>query len=485
MAYQGGQENDLHVILQRDGETLHKYIQRFRRVHHNIPDVHPAAVCIAFHMNVRNRRMRSEMNIVKVRTINELYALADKCARAEEGRRLPGEDVGAEVDFEDDDADDVSTPQKKSRKHKGKTVMAVESLGDANAAKNSKAEGPDKEVAGCADCREAAAGDKGGKTGGLYCKIHRTKGHDLQECRQLEQLSEKQKQEYEKRDKEKGQDGAGGSGKQNRGGRGGRCGKAKQPKEKAAQGQDDGDEDEDGSENEFQNAVEAICVDGGASLHFSHRQLKQWIREVNAAEPMMGAQKPLKWSHTPIVFDTEDHPDRTTAVGCLPLLVSPTIRNLKVTKMLVDSGAGLNFISPDVIKRLQIPDKDLEETVTFQGISPGRNKPKGQITLPVTFGSDLNYRTEKIVFDVVKMPLPYNGILGRPVLAKFMAASHFAYNVIKMPGPMGVLTIKSNQRDAIIYADKLCQEAVAAPAVKAPAPAGKAPGGGKKKKKSG
>jgi hypothetical protein len=143
------------------------------------------------------------------------------------------------------------------------------------------------------------------------------------------------------------------------------------------------------------------------------------------------------------------------------------------------------LISPDVIKRLQILDKDLEETGTFQGISPGSNKPKGQITLPVTFGSDLNYRAEKIVFDVVKMPLPYNGILGRPALAKFMAASHFAYNVIKMPGPMGVLTIKSNQRDAIICADKLYREAVTAPADKAPTPTSKAPGGGKKKKKSG
>jgi hypothetical protein len=84
--------------------------------------------------------MRFEMNIVKVRTINELYALADKCARAEEGRRLPREDAGAEVDSEDDDA---STPQKKSRKcnrkRKGKSVMAVKSPGDANAAKKSKA----------------------------------------------------------------------------------------------------------------------------------------------------------------------------------------------------------------------------------------------------------------------------------------------------------------------------------------------------------
>ena len=69
-------------------------------------------------------------------------------------------------------------------------------------------------------------------------------------------------------------------------------------------------------------------------------------------EPAADSQKPLKWSHTPIIFDEEDHPDRTTAVGCLPLLVSQTIRNLKVTNMLVDGGAGLNMIFPKVISKL-------------------------------------------------------------------------------------------------------------------------------------
>ena len=49
------------------------------------------------------------------------------------------------------------------------------------------------------------------------------------------------------------------------------------------------------------------------------------------------------------------------------MLVSPTICNLKVTKMLVDGRAGLNLISPAVIEKLQIPDGDLEETGTFQG----------------------------------------------------------------------------------------------------------------------
>src|SRR6266516_3687269 len=184
-------------------------------------------------------------------------------------------------------------------------------------------------------------------------------------------------------------------------------------------------------------------------------------------EPAPEAQKPLKWSRTPIIFDEEDHPNRTTTVGCLPLLVSPTIRNLKVTKMLVDGGAGLNLISPLVLNKLQIGEEELEVTGTFQGVNPGRSRPKGKITLPVNFGGQLNYRAEKIVFDVVDLPLPYNGILGRPALAKFMAASHYAYNTLKMPGPVGVITIPSDEKDAIICVDKMYRDTVAAEAAAA------------------
>ena len=86
---------------------------------------------------------------------------------------------------------------------------------------------------------------------------------------------------------------------------------------------------------------------------------------------------------------------------------------------------------------------------TFQGVNPGRSQPKGKVTLPVTFGGELNYRTERIVFDVADIPLPYNGILGRPALAKFMAASHYAYNTLKMPRPMTIITVRLETEDAI------------------------------------
>ncbi|XP_020196918.1 uncharacterized protein [Aegilops tauschii subsp. strangulata] len=133
--------------------------------------------------------------------------------------------------------------------------------------------------------------------------------------------------------------------------------------------------------------------------------------------------------------------------------------------MLVDGGARLSLISAKVISKLQITKEELKVTVTFQGINPGRSRPKGKIMLLVTFGGELTYQTEKIVFDVVELPFPYNGILGRPALAKFMAASHYAYNTLKLPGPMGVISIPSDKKDAVMCVDKLYRETVAAEAV--------------------
>src|SRR3954462_1587421 len=375
-------------------------------------------------------------------------------------------------------------------KKKNPKVLVVKKSGSEGSAKKAQAGGPGKEVVGCANCRAVAAADKRDGTDKKYCKIHRTRSHDLQSCKQVERLVDLQKAEYARRDKERAQAGGRGSGTK-RPGPGERRGKDKQRQaDRPPRGRDkseDDDDDEDmedpeTSEQEFQKATEVLCVDGGASLHASHHQLKRSVQEVNAAEPPIESRRPLRWSSTPIVFDIEDHPDRTTAIGCLPMLVSPTIRNLKVTKMLVDGGASLNLISSAVLQKLQVPDGELEETGTFQGINPGRSEPKGKIKLPVTFGSELNFRTERITFDVADFPLPYNGILGRPALAKFMAASHYVYNMLKMPGPISVIPVPGDKKDALICADKIYREAAAA--TDRETLAAEAPGG-KKKTKSG
>ena len=56
---------------------------------------------------------------------------------------------------------------------------------------------------------------------------------------------------------------------------------------------------------------------------------------------------------------------------------------------------------------------------------------------------------ELVDFDITPIGLPYNAILGYPALAQFMAATHPAYNFMKMPGSSGVLTVHGDTGDML------------------------------------
>ena len=116
-------------------------------------------------------------------------------------------------------------------------------------------------------------------------------------------------------------------------------------------------------------------------------------------QPDPGLLRPLRWAHMPITFDAGDHPDRVAGVGTLPLVVSPIVKNIRVTQMLVDGGAGLNILSAKLMDKLQITEDQLAPSMSFLGVNPGATKPWGKIELPVTFGTKDNYRTENIIFD--------------------------------------------------------------------------------------
>ena len=65
----------------------------------------------------------------------------------------------------------------------------------------------------------------------------------------------------------------------------------------------------------------------------------------------------------------------------------------------------------------------------------------GTITLEVIFGTPENFQREAIDFEVVDWKSQYHAILGRPTFARFMAIPHYAYLMLKMPGPKGVITV--------------------------------------------
>ena len=78
---------DLRRVKQQPGETLQKYIQRFNNVRLKIPKVTDEAIISAFSDGVCDVKMKEELAIhEELCTSLELFNLATKCARAEEGR---------------------------------------------------------------------------------------------------------------------------------------------------------------------------------------------------------------------------------------------------------------------------------------------------------------------------------------------------------------------------------------------------------------
>ena len=88
-------------------------------------------------------------------------------------------------------------------------------------------------------------------------------------------------------------------------------------------------------------------------------------------------------------------------------------------------------------------------TKPFTEVTAGTTTPIGQVSLPVTIGTRINYRTELIDFDVADLGLPYNAILGYPALAKFMMVTHHAYNIVKLPCSGGTITIRGDEKDTL------------------------------------
>ena len=88
--------------------------------------------------------------------------------------------------------------------------------------------------------------------------------------------------------------------------------------------------------------------------------------------------------------------------------------------------------------------------------------PLGSIALPVTFGTEENFRTENVQFDVAEVNLHFNAIIGRPALYWFMAIAHYGYLVLKMSSPAGVLTVRGDRPVALAAVEKLHPLAVEA-----------------------
>jgi hypothetical protein len=83
---QHGVEAHLHTVRQESGETLRTFISCFTKVRGTIPRISDASIITAFRQGVRDEKMLEKLATHDVETVPTLFSLANKCARATEGR---------------------------------------------------------------------------------------------------------------------------------------------------------------------------------------------------------------------------------------------------------------------------------------------------------------------------------------------------------------------------------------------------------------
>jgi hypothetical protein len=128
------------------------------------------------------------------------------------------------------------------------------------------------------------------------------------------------------------------------------------------------------------------------------------------------------------------------------MVLKAQIGGYDIGRVFMDAGSGINLIYARTLKAMNISLEWLQPIdCSFHGIVPGSaNHPLGKIELDICFSDRGNFQKEKLEFKVMDWPSQYHAILGRPALARFMAVPHYAYLVLKIPEPNGVIMVKGN-----------------------------------------
>jgi hypothetical protein len=353
---QHGVEAHLHAVRQEPRETLRAFISRFTKVRGTIPRISDASIITAFCQGVRDEKMLEKMATHDVDNVTTLFALADKYARATEGRAWH------------------SALQTRVTQTGGSGATAQ---GDGKRKKRNRNRGHEKQQV-AAPVAAAAAGGQGKRNkhprpqegNGSTCPVHPNSRHSAANCWEIIKLV---KRVSERR----GQSSKDGSPPRRRVRKEGAGEEAV-----SVEGQDlgyrspEGDlkdiftEDSDSGDDDDRRKKLYVMYGGSWEL-VSRRSVKSLRREVLSAVPGVPKAAPhQRWRSTTISFGAFDCPNNMAGAGVLPLVTAPIVANMRLHHVLIDGGADLNVISHAAFRQLQIPGSRLGPSRPFSRVGP-------------------------------------------------------------------------------------------------------------------
>ncbi|XP_028092535.1 uncharacterized protein LOC114292710 [Camellia sinensis] len=128
-----------------------------------------------------------------------------------------------------------------------------------------------------------------------------------------------------------------------------------------------------------------------------------------------------------------------------PLIIRLRVNQFTVERILVDLGSTSEVMYYETLIKLGFNESDLSPVpYPLFGFNTNPEYPLEKITLPVRAGS----RTVKVEFLVVKLPSPYNVIMGRTWLRIMQAVPRTYHQLMRFPTARGVEEIRGCQQSA-------------------------------------
>ncbi|KAL2224699.1 UNVERIFIED_CONTAM: hypothetical protein Sindi_2969200 [Sesamum indicum] len=149
-----------------------------------------------------------------------------------------------------------------------------------------------------------------------------------------------------------------------------------------------------------------------------------------------------------ISFDSSDRLDIANFMND-QMVVKLDIANFAVHKVLIDSRSSTDIIFKSVVDKMGLENARLEPVKTpLVGIGGSEVSSLGTIELPVSMEEEPKRKTLMVKFLVVDTPFTYNVILGRPGLNSFRAVISTYHMKMKFPMEYEIGEVLCDQKEA-------------------------------------
>ena len=188
-----------------------------------------------------------------------------------------------------------------------------------------------------------------------------------------------------------------------------------------------------------------MIIGGTAATRSSKKARKTYLRMVQNVQ-LTGSVPKIAQGESPIIGFSEDDARRLHHPHDDALVISIRVGDYNVHRMLVDNGSSTDILYYPAFQQMGINKARLTPTnAPLVGFGGTRVLPLGAITFSVTVGDYSQQIIQDVTFLVVDCSSAYNGIIGRPTLNSWKAATSTYYLMIKFPTEYGVGELQRDQ----------------------------------------